>query len=142
MNCKTGRHVLRMPASQGSGGSGGGGAMPVLDPQALDRLRELDPHGTQGIMPRVLRAYEQALLRQIDEFQAAQAGGDADRVSRIAHTLKSASASVGALGLSRLCAELERAVRTQPLPALGPQVEALVHEAQQVLAAVRAILPP
>jgi histidine phosphotransfer protein HptB len=141
MNCNSGRHVLRMAAPLEPGHGGEGAGAPVLDLHALDRLRDLDPQGTQGVLPRVLRAYEQSLLRHGDDLRAAMAAGDTERVSRIAHTLKSSSASVGALRLSRLCAELERAMRTEPLAALQPQVEALIHEAQQVLAAVRAILP-
>lgn len=143
MICILGRHRRRMSAVHPEPGVGAGPppvGPAVLDAQAIARLRELDPHGTQGIVPRVLRAYENALLRQLEEFDAARAADDAERVSRLAHTLKSSSASVGAHRLSRLCAEAERALRTQQPNGLGPQLEELIHEARQVLAAVRAML--
>jgi histidine phosphotransfer protein HptB len=115
---------------------------PLLDSAAIERLRELDPSGSQGIVQRVLRAYENALLRQLDELAVAEAAREWERVSRIAHTLKSSSASVGALSLSRRCAEVERLLRVQPGEPLGPRLEELIHEARQVLVAVRAMLPP
>lgn len=135
----------RMPAAPAAGGAPGT-APPVpastLDARAIERLHELDPSGTQGVVERVLRAYHNALTRQIEEIEAARDAGEADRLSRLAHTLKSSSASVGALRLSQLCAGVERALRTQPPAALRPELEALIHEARQVLAAVRAILTP
>ena len=129
-----------MSATSDQHAAAGADGAPVLDPAAIGRLRELDPQGKQGIVQRVLRAYEQALLRQIDEFAAARAADDSDHVSRLAHTLKSSSASVGAQRLSRLCAEVEWAVRTQRPAALGAELEALIHEARRALAAVRAML--
>jgi len=133
----------RSAAAPASGGAPGAAAAPpaaVLDPRAIERLHELDPTGSQGVVERVLRAYQNALARQIDEIDAARGADDSERLSRLAHTLKSSSASVGAVRLSQLCAGVERALRTQPPAALGAEVEALIHEARQVAAAVRAIL--
>jgi len=112
-----------------------------LDAGTIQKLRELDPGGTQDVLGRVFRAYDQSLSRQLAEMRQALAQGEQERLMRLAHTLKSSSASVGALVLSRHCAELERAARsTQALPEAA-QVEALIHEGQAVLAAVRAMLP-
>ena len=112
----------------------------VLDPAALQRLRELDPRGEARVVPRVLTAYEASLSRVIEELQAARAAGRVEHVGRIAHTLKSSSASVGASRLSDLCAAVERGARQQHGDVLGATVEALVHEAQAVRVAVRAML--
>ena len=92
------------------------------------------------LVPRVMRAYEAALVRHIEELAGARDAVAWDRVSRIAHTLKSSSASVGALGLSRRCAEVEGVLRAGPPPQPWPALDELIGEARQVLAAVRAML--
>ena len=88
---------------------------PVLDEEALQRLRELDPTGQSHLLERVLRAFESSLLRLAPQLREARERGDMQAIRHVAHTLKSSSASIGALRMSRLCAEIEAAVR-QPAP--------------------------
>lgn len=116
-------------------------AAPVqLDEQALARLRELDPEGRHGVVLRVLGAFETSLLRMLPQLVAARERGDAAAVGMVAHTLKSSSASVGALSLSACCAEIERAVRVGEAADLASQVENLLSEGERALGAVRAML--
>ena len=112
----------------------------LLDPQALARLRELDPDGRHGVLPRVMQTFENSLLRMQAQILDASLQDDAAAVGAVAHTLKSSSASVGALALSAFCAETERAVRTGHTDGLQARVAQLVAEADRVLAAVRAML--
>lgn len=86
-------------------------APPVLAPASLADLRALDPGGQARLVHRVLTTYQGSLGRLVEQLTAARAASAWDQVSRVAHTLKSSSASVGALALSSLCAEIERAVR-------------------------------
>lgn len=113
---------------------------PSLDPTALDKLRELDPTGQQQVVRRVLTAYEQSLERMLGELGAARAAADLDTVARIAHTLKSSSASVGALDLSRRCAEAEKVLRGGGGGPLDVELDSLLHEGRRALQAVRAML--
>ena len=57
------------------------------------------------------------------------------------HTLKSSSASVGALELSRCCSEIENRLRQQQTDGLAERLAALDAEGGRVLAAVRSLLP-
>ena len=111
-----------------------------LDPQAIARLRELDPDGRHGVLGRVLQTYDSSLQRLMAQAADALARGDAAAAGIAAHTLKSSSSSVGALELARLCAELERAVRAGETQQLAAQVENLLSEGRRVLDAVRAML--
>ena len=88
-----------------------------LDTAALGRLRELDPTGTSGLVERVFRAFAGSLERLMPQLHAAQIGADWNAVRHVAHTLKSSSASVGAIKLSLLCAEIETMIRTDNLDA-------------------------
>lgn len=109
----------------------------VLDAQALARLQELDPSGTSGLVARVLSTYAQSLQRQLGVLQTARQDHDLSGQRHVAHTLKSSSASVGALKLSALCAEVERQLRDGVPDGLEAQLDELVAEAQHVLAALR-----
>lgn len=115
-----------------------------LDAQALDRLRELDPDGRHGVVHRVLTAFEGSLARMytVLEAQAHAEVADAGVVNGIAHTLKSSSASVGALGLARACAEVELRLRQNPGREVAPEIQPLLVESAAALAAVRAMLRP
>jgi HPt (histidine-containing phosphotransfer) domain-containing protein len=131
--------LTQKPEDAGArGGAGSVACMPVLDPDAIERLRQLDPGGSQGMLERVLRAYESSLTRQLAEIDAAR--NAQDRLLRAAHTLKSSSAAVGALDFSRLCAEVEHQLRQDRIMPTPAQLEALIHEGHRVLAAVGAML--
>ena len=113
----------------------------TLDQDALQRLHELDPQGTNRVVERVLRAFEASLQRLLPQAAQALRDGDQDAMRHVAHTLKSSSASVGALDLSRRCAEIENRLRTQHTDGLAERINALQAEGQRVLAAVRGLLP-
>lgn len=111
-----------------------------LDAQALARLRELDPEGSHGVVVRVMQTFETSLVRQMALLAQARDAGDDAAIGNIAHSLKSSSASLGALALSARCAQVEQAVRSGELSGLAPQVEQLLLQAQGALTAVRAML--
>jgi HPt (histidine-containing phosphotransfer) domain-containing protein len=112
----------------------------ALDAQALARLRELDPDGRSGVVARVMQAFETSLVRQMAQLIESRDKGDAAAIGQLAHTLKSSSASLGALALSACCAEVEQAVRAGETADLAPRVDQLLSQAQAALSAVRAML--
>jgi HPt (histidine-containing phosphotransfer) domain-containing protein len=113
-----------------------------LDATALARLRELDPDGRHGVVMRVMAAFETSLSRMLVQLAAQRDAGDAGIVSGIAHTLKSSSASVGALALAQACTEIERRLRSGTEGDLDADVERLLQEGELALAAVGAMLRP
>jgi HPt (histidine-containing phosphotransfer) domain-containing protein len=116
-------------AADASGASAGAsaGAPPaqVLDQAALARLAELDPSGANRLLERVLQAFQTSVARLRPQLIAGRADGDPAAIRLVTHTLKSSSASIGALRLSQLCAEIETAIRLEPGAELGPQLDAL-----------------
>jgi HPt (histidine-containing phosphotransfer) domain-containing protein len=109
----------------------------VLDAGSLARLAELDPGGKGGLVARVLAAYTGSLTKLLDQLRAARSQGDREALRHVAHTLKSSSASVGALQLSGLCADIERSVREGQNEGLDAKLDAMTAEGQRVLAALR-----
>lgn len=112
----------------------------VLDAQALARLRELDPDGRHHVLQRVLSTYETSLGKLLTQLVDARGRGDAAGVGAVAHTLKSSSASVGAMALADRCRGLERAVRDGQGVDLAAQTEVLLLEGERTRSAVRAML--
>ncbi len=111
-----------------------------FDPGALDRLRELDPDGRHGVLPRVLTAFEASLSRLLLQLAAETEGADASVVSHVAHTLKSSSASVGAVALSQACADVERRLRAGEAGLLQTDIQRILREGEVALSTVRAML--
>jgi HPt (histidine-containing phosphotransfer) domain-containing protein len=111
-----------------------------LDAQALARLAELDPDGDGQLVRRVLRAYATSLDRLMGDFRQARAATQATALRQIAHTLKSSSASVGALRLAALCAELEQGLREPGDVNNSGILDRLELEAARVAVSVRAML--
>jgi HPt (histidine-containing phosphotransfer) domain-containing protein len=120
MPALTSRH-LRPHASDGPRESGGparetppsaAGLPPfALDPAALARLTELDPKGENHLLARVLQAFQTSVARLRPQAEAARRGGDLADLRLVAHTLKSSSASIGAIRLSQVCAQIETTIR-------------------------------
>ena len=120
--------------------SAGQAAAPVLDPAALARLTELDPKGENQLLERVLKAFQTSVARLRPQADAARLSGDHASLRLVAHTLKSSSASIGALHLSQLCAQIETTIRTAGGDDLGDQLDALNAALDGVLHAIARLL--
>jgi HPt (histidine-containing phosphotransfer) domain-containing protein len=110
----------------------------VLDVQALERLRELDPGGRNNLVARILEAFTGSVAKLQPQLEQARRDADLKTIRHVAHTLKSSSASIGAVRLSPLCAEVEALARDERGDVIGPRVDALVIEIGHVLNAIRA----
>lgn len=109
----------------------------VLDDAALQRLRDLDPDGRSKLLARVAQAFEASLGRLLPQLRAAQAAGDAEGIRHVAHTLKSSAASIGAVKLSRMCADMEAMARDRQTDGLQDRISALAAELVPVLEALK-----
>ncbi|HWH83352.1 MAG TPA: Hpt domain-containing protein [Burkholderiaceae bacterium] len=129
---------LHTPAEAGDAAApGASGAPPALNAAAIARLRELDPDGKNLLIERVLTAFRTSVARLQPQLDAARASGDVSTLRLVAHTLKSSSASIGALHLSALCAQTEAAIRQDATGAdLNPGLDALVAAIADALRAI------
>ena len=109
------------------------GPVPVFDPHVL--LRLLD--GDREAVDEVMTEYAKDAPRQVTALREALAAGDADATRRHAHTLKGASANVGAEALRAAAYEVEKAGAAGDLDAasgLVGRVEAELKRLQDHLA--------
>jgi HPt (histidine-containing phosphotransfer) domain-containing protein len=115
----------------------GGAWVGALDAGSLQRLRELDPGDRAGLVARVVATYVASLERLLAQWAAARAAADLSSLRHVAHTLKSSSASVGALKLATVCADVERRIRDGEIDGIEPELDALAREARHVLGQLR-----
>lgn len=114
----------------------------LLDPEAIRRLRELDPSGGNKLLERVVAAFSASLDRLLPDLARARAGSELDltAIRHVSHTLKSSSASLGAMSLSQRCADIEALARDGRTEGLSEQLDAMLQDIQQVRAALAALL--
>jgi HPt (histidine-containing phosphotransfer) domain-containing protein len=116
----------------------------LLDPEAIRRLRELDPSGGNKLLERVVAAFSSSLDRLLPDLERARAPENATPdlavIRHVSHTLKSSSASLGALALSARCADIEAMARDGRVEGLPEQLDAMLLDIQQVRAALAALL--
>jgi hypothetical protein len=118
-------------------GQGVAASQDLLNTEAIRRLRELDPTGESHLLTRVFQAFETSLNRLLPQLEQARNTTDAAGVRLVAHTLKSSSATIGALQLSKVCAEVEAMAQESRLDAAAPGIEHILSEAQAVREALR-----
>jgi HPt (histidine-containing phosphotransfer) domain-containing protein len=111
-----------------------------LDEASLQRLHELDPDGSNHVVQRVLQAFDASLQRLLPQGDQAFAQSDRDALRHVVHTLKSSSASVGALDLSRRCGDIENRLRDVGVDGLAPLWDGFQLEGRRVQAAVQSLL--
>jgi DNA-binding response OmpR family regulator/HPt (histidine-containing phosphotransfer) domain-containing protein len=108
-----------------------------IDEAVFAQLRELagdDPHFVNALVDAFL-AEADPLVRSIGQGASR---GDAPNVAEGAHRLKSASAQVGAMALSRTCGELEREARAGHLEEVRALARSVGREHPRVVKALAA----
>ncbi len=113
-----------------------------LDEASLERLRELDPTGAARLMERLVAAFDSSLERLLPDLAAGRSGDalNLDVIRHVSHTLKSSSASLGALQLAERCAEIETMARNGETQGLGALLDNMLIEIEQVRLALKALL--
>ncbi|MDH3337205.1 MAG: Hpt domain-containing protein, partial [Gammaproteobacteria bacterium] len=78
-----------------------------LDREVLDGLSRLQQPGAPSILRRIVDLYLESSRELKNRLRDAVESANAASLREVAHTLKSSSANVGALGLADLCRRLE-----------------------------------
>lgn len=86
-------------------------AAEVLDRQVLDELSRVLANGRPDLLASLINLYLAESPRLVRELKQAAGAGDAPQMANVAHSLKSCSANVGAMALSRYCADIEASAR-------------------------------
>src|SRR5262249_23283992 len=108
-------------------------ASPAVDRAAFDRVA-----ATMGreFVAELVDTFVQDGREQIATLRRALAGGDLDAFRRAAHSLKSNSDTLGAVGLATLARELEARARAGSLAGASERIEPLVRGYEAVAQAL------
>lgn len=115
-------------------------ALPLLDQSILAELQRLEAEGATGLLGKLIGFFQDLMPVKIAAMQQAAAGGDRKVLSQSAHSLKSASAHLGAVRLAKLCDYLEMQTRSGGLDDVGNQVEKIVREFELVMQELKKLL--
>src|SRR5581483_5591408 len=115
------------------------GAATAVDEGVLSALVEEIADGDVTILDDLIPSYLDEAAEQVTQLEEAAVTGDASTVSAIAHSLKSASAVLGALPLADLLRQAETTAREQApdLPALVEPIRREFTRAADVLTRLR-----
>jgi len=100
-------------------------------------LRVLEAHAGPRALAEVIDVFLQTIPRRLDDLRQAHKRGDADAIRAVAHSLKGASAQIGARGMADLCVQIDAAVRAAEPSTLGHLLTALDADYATVSASLR-----
>ena len=112
----------------------------IINTHALDNIRALSADRGAVLVRRVVGAFIDDSPQQFASLQHAAAGADAGALRKVAHSLKSSSANVGAEALAQLCKDLELLGRSNTTEGAAGILADMAHEYQAVRHSLSAIL--
>jgi HPt (histidine-containing phosphotransfer) domain-containing protein len=108
----------------------------IIDPQALDRLREW---GGDKLAGQMVRLFLKNTGARMDQIRTGVSGDDLEEAERGAHSLKSSAANIGAESLRTLATRMESAAldaNASDAKALLPALETAFADAMKELAVI------
>jgi HPt (histidine-containing phosphotransfer) domain-containing protein len=112
----------------------------VLDPEAIDALRAINPDDGGHFFRELLEVYLNDALKRVEEIEQSIAAGDAAVLTRAAHTLKGSSANFGAHALVAVCRDMEMSGKRGAVAEAAAMVPTLKAEDARVRAAMEQLL--
>jgi CheY-like chemotaxis protein/HPt (histidine-containing phosphotransfer) domain-containing protein len=111
-----------------------------IDEGVLANLAQLQRQGRPDIVNRVITLFLESAPALLKDLQEGAENGDADRMGRASHALKSCAANVGAAAFSARCDELEALARAGQVPDAPARVRGIVEDYRRAEAALSARL--
>lgn len=109
--------------------------------QALDLAAALERvEGDRGLLEEIAALFAEESARNLGEIHVAVNTGDAVLLERLAHTMKGASANIGAIGVSHAALALEELARVRDLTDAESKVAILEREMDALRPAIESLL--
>lgn len=107
-------------------------ADPPLDPEVIEKLRQLTPPDEPDVLQQVLQLFLSEVPRRIERLRNALAAGDIEELGRSAHSLKGSAGNIGARALHEVCSRLDAQARANDLTGARPLVDEVSVEFDKV----------
>ena len=109
----------------------------LLDMDVLLELRKLSETTGRDILGKSVRFFLQQTPQDVVELSQAAAQADLEKLRMTAHSLKSSRANLGAVGVSKICRQLEDSARDEQLEAASAYLRVLEALMPRVLHALQ-----
>lgn len=110
---------------------------PILNPDAIQALRDLSPEGDSEFLRELIAIYLSDTPKQLAKLEEAVTRQEADLVVRAAHTIKGSSGNFGAADFARLAQEMEAHGKSNNLAAVAAALPEFKKKFAQVAAALK-----
>ncbi len=114
--------------------------VPVLNLQRLEQIRGMDSSGERKMLCKILNAFVQSAEHYMLELEKVIEDEDTAAVYRIAHSLKSSSANIGAESLSILFKQMEAYGKSGELISIRLLQNDLRYQYQRALAEIERVV--
>lgn len=94
----------------------------VIDPQAIDNLRMLNPDDGDEFLREIVAIFVADTPKRLDELDECLASGDAVKFVRAAHSIKGSSSNLGALALRHAAEILEQHAKQAGMVDVGTMI--------------------
>jgi HPt (histidine-containing phosphotransfer) domain-containing protein len=115
---------------------------PILDPDIIAGLRQLNQPGEPDMVQQVLTLFLEDATLRLDDIANAIDRRDGPALQRAAHTFKGAAASIGASRLQEPCRELELLGKNSTLDDAPRLLERVREEFARVRVEACAMIKP
>jgi signal transduction histidine kinase/CheY-like chemotaxis protein/HPt (histidine-containing phosphotransfer) domain-containing protein len=108
----------------------------VIDGKVLENIRALQEDGEEDLLKKIITIFLNDSPERLRELRKAVTSGDAPSINRIAHTLKSSCANLGAMNLSshfKAMEDMGRKNSIENTPELLSQIETEFKEVEAAL---------
>jgi HPt (histidine-containing phosphotransfer) domain-containing protein len=111
----------------------------AIEKEINDKAKEWIAEYGADFLVELIDVYLEDASNRLIQLRAALAGGDNETATREAHTLKSSSANVGAMGMSAIAKEIEAAARQGKTDKVAEKAQRMEDDFQLVKAALEAV---
>lgn len=115
---------------------------PLLNPQAIETLRSLNPEDSAAFLKELIDIYLQDTPERIAEIESALAASNAGTVMRAAHSIKGSSSNFGATALAEVAHKIELQGKNADLTDSPAALVCLKAEYARVVIALNELMQP
>ena len=112
----------------------------VLDAQAIENLRALNPDDNDEFLREIAGIFIEDTPHRIAEIDQSLAAGDVAKFARAAHSIKGSSSNLGAMALRAAAERLEHHARSQGLEGVAALIAEVKSEFGRAQAALTTLL--
>lgn len=117
-------------------------AAPILNPDAIQALRDLSPEGDGEFLRELITIYLTDTPKLMAQLQEGLERKDAVVALRAAHTIKGSSGNFGADEFAAMARQIESAAKSGDLPAAAALMPEFQTRFEKVVVALKALAGP